>query len=486
MVADSNGPTGSNPRIGGNTPSEIVVNVPQSTLYLLATRIMRFHSAFKDRLVRHRLTSLPAWRDRALVWGAAAAGGLAVVGFTRLTNLAANLFGTISDCSAWLPLLVCPLGGMFVVALTQRFAPGSVGSGIPQVMSALTPGLSGKLTSSFVSLRIAVAKIVLGASALAAGFSTGREGPSVQIAASVMHAFRTRLGGKTYITSYELLLAGGSAGLAAAFNAPLAGVIFAIEELSRRFEQRTSGLIVSAIVLSGVVSVSLEGNFTYFGHLRIDSLEWRIVGPACLCALLAGLLGGTFSRLLIASSTNIRSSIFQRIRASRPILFAGFCGLLIALLGLASNGAAYGSGYQYTREMLEGVRHMPILYVLMKFLATWLSFWSGVPGGIFAPCLSVGAGLGNDIALLMHINAAPLVALGMVGFLAAATQAPITSFIIVMEMIDGHAMVLSLMATALVASLISRLISPPLYSSLSRLQLEAAGIPAEQLPPTHG
>ena len=116
---------------------------------------------------------------------------------------------------------------------------------------------------------------------------------------------------------------------------------------------------------------------------------------------------------------------------------------------------------------------MPVLYVTLRIIATWLAVWSGVPGGIFAPSLAIGAGIGNDVALLAGWDAssAALIALGMAGFLAAVTQAPITAFIIVMEMVDGHAMVLSLMTAALGASLISRWISMPLYGALAHAQL---------------
>jgi H+/Cl- antiporter ClcA len=108
----------------------------------------------------------------------------------------------------------------------------------------------------------------------------------------------------------------------------------------------------------------------------------------------------------------------------------------------------------------------------LKFLATWVTAWAGVPGGLFAPALAIGGALGNDIAqLTSYVNAPTLIALGMAGFLAAVTQAPLTAFIIVMEMVDGHALVLSLMASALVASGVSRLISAPLYPALAELQL---------------
>jgi H+/Cl- antiporter ClcA len=122
--------------------------------------------------------------------------------------------------------------------------------------------------------------------------------------------------------------------------------------------------------------------------------------------------------------------------------------------------------------MLENNTDVSRVYVLFKIAATWLTTWAGVPAGIFAPSLAIGAALGNDVsALLNYANAPTIIALGMAGFLAAVTQAPMTAFIIVMEMVSGHDLVLSLMAVALIASGVSRLISQPLYSALTLSQL---------------
>jgi H+/Cl- antiporter ClcA len=201
--------------------------------------------------------------------------------------------------------------------------------------------------------------------------------------------------------------------------------------------------------------------------------------------VLAGLAGGLFSRLLIASLSGAGSDRFSRLRLRRPVLFAAACGLAVAVIGLATAGATFGSGYASTRTMVEGTAEMPVAYALFKFLATWLTTWSGVPAGIFAPSLAIGAAIGNDIAVLLYgVQVPALIALGMVGFLAAATQAPLTSFIIVMEMVDGHAMVLSLMACALVSFAVARLISPALYPTLARLQLARmpAVVPATPAP----
>ena len=244
-------------------------------------------------------------------------------------------------------------------------------------------------------------------------------------------------------------------------------------DLSRAPEHRNSGLIVAGIVLAGLMAVSIYGNATYFGVIHVTGIGWSLLGPGLLTAVAAGAAGGLFARLLIQCLKGDSSDRFSRFRLRRPVLFAAACGLGVAVIGIVTQGATFGSGYTHTRDMLANTESAPIVFVLFKFIATWLTAWTGVPAGIFAPSLSIGAALGNDIALLTHYPQAPtLIALGMVGFLAAATQAPLTSFIIVMEMVDGHAMVLSLMACALVASAVSRLLSQPLYPTLATLQLE--------------
>jgi H+/Cl- antiporter ClcA len=213
------------------------------------------------------------------------------------------------------------------------------------------------------------------------------------------------------------------------------------------------------------------GNSTYFGVIRVPSLDWSFAAPAILVVLGSGLLGGFFSRLLHASLVGSRDRV-SLWRAKHPVPFAAACGLAIAIVGLVSNGSTFGAGYSSTRHLLEGHADMPLLYVTLRLVATWLALWSGVPGGLFAPSLAIGAGIGADVSLMMGWGAdtPALIALGMCGFLAAVTQAPMTAFIIVMEMVDGHAMVLSLMATALAASLLARWLARPLYPALAAAQ----------------
>ncbi|RFP13598.1 chloride channel protein [Duganella sp. BJB475] len=431
------------------------------------------------RAFRKEFSDWRVWGSRSLVVAFAAAAGLVVVGFTWLSEHAFDQFLALCGHYWWAPLLWTPLATAAIVWLTRRYAAGAGGSGIPQVMAALEPAVAPEQLGFFVSLRLSAAKVALTAAGFLAGLSLGREGPSVQVAAGVMLAARRWLPERSAVTAHGLLVAGGAAGIAAAFNTPLAGVMFAIEELSRTPEQRSSGLLMAAIVLAGLMAVSVNGNATYFGIIHAAGIDLSLVLPGLLVTLLSGLAGGLFSRLLLASLSGSSRDWFSRVRLRRPVLFAAACGLAVAGIGLLSGGAVFGSGYSHTRDMLAGSDHSPAIFFFFKFIATWLTAWSGAPAGIFAPSLAIGAALGNDVAqLLNYPQASALIALGMVGFLAAATQAPLTSFIIVMEMVDGHAMVLSLMACAMVARTISHVLSPPLYANLAQVQIQ-------RLPPAH-
>lgn len=414
------------------------------------------------------------WIDRAIVLGYAVLAGLFVVGFTHAAEWAFALFEGLFRRHPWAVLLWTPALTAAIVWATRRWFPGAAGSGIPQIKAALDPDLPSDRRGLFASLRLTLAKIGLGAAGFAAGLSVGREGPSVQVAAGVMqHAKRWLSPGST-IDMRALLVAGGAAGIAAAFNAPLAGVVFAIEELSGRLEARASGVIITGIVLAGLVAVSAFGNLSYFGVIRVPHLDWGLLGPGLAVALLSGVAGGLFARLLIASLTGAPQRL-NHWRRRYPVRFAAACGLAVAVIGLVTGGVTYGAGSEAVKRMLHGEAPLSPLYTLLKFIATWLTAWSGAPGGIFAPSLSIGAGIGDAIARLASPEFGPaLIALGMAGFLAAVTQAPLTAFIIVMEMVDGHAMVLSLMASAMLASLVSRMISRPLYETLAEHMVGAA------------
>lgn len=408
------------------------------------------------------------WRTRIKLWLTALFAGLMVVAFAKLAELALALFGILTADRVWMPFLLTPTVGMLTVWLTQRYCPGAQGSGIPQVIAATRFAAQGKAVNTLLSLRIAFGKICLGAFALVGGFSAGREGPSVQVAASIMHAVHKLLPHSRALRAQDLILAGGAAGVAAAFNTPLAGIVFAVEELGRRLETRTSGVLVSTIILSGLVAVALLGNYNYFGHLKVDNLNRSIILPVLVAGVVCGVLGGLFSRMMLWPQQHKELAVW-RWRSKHPVLFAGVCGALVASIGWASGGLSFGSGYLITSKVVSGQLALSWYAPVTRFLATLVSYYSGIPGGIFAPSLAVGAALGSNVAQALGVPAEtiPIIALCMAGFLAAVTQSPITSAIIVMEMIDGHEMVISLMAVTLIAKAFSSRLSPELYQQLA-------------------
>ncbi len=417
---------------------------------------------------------LRLWADRAIVLVYAGLTGAAVVGFTLLAEGASHAFASLmkaTPAGAWFALVWTPALTVIVLWWTRRLVPGAMGSGIPQVVRALEDDLDDRRSAWLVSARVSLHKVLLVSGGLLAGLSIGREGPTVQVGAGLMVHARRWLSRGCGIDAHDLMVAGAAAGIAAAFNTPLGGIVFALEQLSRRRSISHTTLVIASIVLAGLVSVSVLGNATYFGRLRVQELSWALLGPGLLVALVTGLAGGLFSRLLVMSVSDT-SSRLGHWRRLHPFRFAAACALLVALIGIVTGGASAGAGYAPTRAMLEGQAELPGVFTLLKFCATWLSAWTGVPAGVFAPSLTIGAGIGRDLSLLTGVNpeaAIPLIALGMVGFLAATTQGPITAFIIVMEMVAGQTMVLSLMACALLASGVARLISPPLYPALASL-----------------
>ena len=412
--------------------------------------------------------SIRRWKRRLLFWGGAISVAIVAILFAVGGSFVLSLLHKLLALSPYYALLITPLGMALVAAATVKYFPGAQGSGIPQTIAALKVS-EASVRNALLSLRIAIGKIFLTLAGLAVGASIGREGPTVQIGAAIMH----NLGRFGHFTKLEtdrgLILAGGAAGMAAAFNTPLAGVVFAIEEMSRSFEERTSGAALTAIIAAGAASLAILGDYSYFGHTA-DSLDnllqsWLAV---ILCGSVGGLLGGMFSMLLL-NATKLMPIAVYRFMRNYPVRFAATCGLILAVIGIVSGGVTYGTGYDETRHILEGHDTTSQSYGILKMAATLVSYISGIPGGIFAPSMAIGAGFGSNLATLFpELPLGAIVILGMVAYFTGVVQAPITSFVIVMEMTDNHTMTIPLMATAAIAYATSRIVCPtPIYKAMS-------------------
>ena len=412
---------------------------------------------------RYRLV-LRRWRRRLIFGAGGLITGLLAVVLAGAADWAQAGFRDIISRWVYAPLLLTPLGFGLAALLVARVFPNTQSSGIPQAIAARSSP-STDLRARLVGARAAIGKIVLTLLGLLVGASSGREGPTVQIGASVMF----ELGRFSPRRQPGLILAGAAAGVAAAFNTPLAGIVFAIEEMSRAFEARTSGLIIATVIMAGLTAQALLGDYTYFGTtaaaLRIGT-AWMAIPIA---AIPGGLAGALFAKILTMVPDRLPSRLAGWI-GRHKIAFAMLCGFGVALCGWASDGAVYGTGYAQARAALHAPQSLSLAYGPLKFLATALTAISGVPGGIFSPSLSIGAGLGATVARLFHhADPGPIVLLGMVAFFTGVTRAPITGFVIVSEMSGDHSLLVALMATALIADYCSRFINREgVYHRLSR------------------
>ncbi len=400
-------------------------------------------------------------------WIGAILVGAAAILFAEAADLAGRAFGAVVNGRPWLPFILTPCGLLVSVLLTRTLFPGAQGSGIPQVIAALHM-TSRSLVDKTLAPRIAVGKVLLTILGLSCGASIGREGPTVQVAATIMHAVGRVLKLPQEDAYRAMVLGGGAAGIAAAFNTPLAGVVFAIEELSHSFETRTSGRVLTAVILAGITAAATVGNYSYFGSTPAD-LPWGSGWLAILaCGVLGGLAGGCFSTILVAFARGMPGRLGRAI-AGRPLIFAAACGLGIAAIGYVSGGATFGTGYAQARGLVAGGGAVPDAFFVLKFAASVLSYISGIPGGIFAPSLAVGAGLGHSIAAFIpSAPAGAVVLLGMVAYFSGVVQAPITAAVIVLEMTQDGRVTVPLMATAFIAYLASRLVCrKPIYAALA-------------------
>ncbi|RDI98205.1 chloride channel protein [Dyella solisilvae] len=424
------------------------------------------------RLADSELFSPVQWRRRVVFWSGAVLVGLAAVGFARASDWAFGVFHGVVTVHPYWAFFITPPTFALLAWLTQGALKPTRGSGIPQAIAALKIE-DEDFRQSLLSLRVAIGKMALTLTALLAGASVGREGPTVHVGAGLLYSLGRRFGFAEPAAAGRFILAGAGAGLAAAFNTPLAGVVFAIEEMSGAFEHRMSGTLLTAVIISGVVSLGILGNYSYFGHFDIGLPLGEAWLSVLATGIVCGLAGGLFARLIQPSDHGLRG-IVGRLRAGQPVLFAAGCGLALVLLSQLTHTGLYGTGYAQAKEILENHNETVKSFGALKFFGNVASYWAGIPGGIFSPALAVGAGLGNNLtAILPGVDPSAVVLLGMAAYLSGVTQAPLTATVISMELTANQQMVLPIMATCLLARAASSLLSrKPVYRALADKLIE--------------
>lgn len=405
-------------------------------------------------------TSVRFRRRIAVLTGAIIVGIVATL-FAEAADGATTVFSRYAAGYHWLPLLTTPLGFVALVWITRRWLPLARGSGIPQVIAARGDPIAAM--RGLISVPTVAGKAVMTLLAVLCGASVGREGPTVQLAAAIMGVSHRLM--RVPLRS-SVVIAGGAAGVAAAFNTPLAGVLFAIEELSAVYEQRVTLLVLSSIVIAGMVAQSLQGDYIYFGAIGAH----MSIGSALLVVPVAGVLGGAsgglFSKLVLFLATGDHA--VTRWSRARPLLFAGICGAIVAVLGVLT-GLTWGTGYSAARAMIVGI-DAPLWFGPAKFLATLATAVAGLPGGIFAPSLAVGAGVGNLLrSIFPGSPASAVVILGMTAYFCGVVRAPLTAVIILSETTASRGLMLPMFAAAFIADWASQgVCREKLYHGLSR------------------
>jgi len=425
-------------------------------------RLLRIPEILSERMP-DKLVSAQEWGRRIATLVSAVLIGLAALVFAKLGDLAQHTFFVWRGSNVYLPLVLTPVTFVVVAALTMRFAVEARGSGIPQVMAASRRPHS-RASRALMSTRAAVAKIALTVVALFGGASVGREGPTVQLAGAIMvqvhRLFRVRV-------TPGVVIAGGAAGVAAAFNTPLAGIAFAIEELAVAYEQRVAVIVMGAVMIAGLTAQGIAGDYVYFGILSGTLPVTSVLVAAPLAGLCGGALGGLFSRLILALRGP--DGRWSALMSRRPMVTALVCGVLVGVLIFLTNGEVAGTGYETTTALLKGGTS-DFLFGPAKFVAALATSVSGIPGGIFAPSLAVGAGLGQFLTPLFPSEQAGLIILlGMAGYFTGVVRAPLTAVIILSEATGSSHAILPLFATALLGDWAGSMVCRDrLYHTLAR------------------
>ncbi|MGZ3783462.1 MAG: chloride channel protein [Bdellovibrio sp.] len=335
--------------------------------------------------------------------------------------------------------------------LPYRIATHAGGSGIPQMLIAneLDPVSDKSLIRNLIGLRVITVKIVASLICVLGGGAVGQEGPTLQIAAGIFY----RLGEKStrwikQVSPRTFILAGGASGLAAAFNTPLGGIAYALEELSKDTFNNFKNYVFGSIITTGLLVQALVGGYLYLGTPKIEVATIEIYFFVVCVAAISGLFGSVFGSFLYKIASLRRQIIsFKKLSAVNLI-----CGILfwsgIHFISVRSVGGGKSLIIDYLfKDFWSSPQDL-----MVRFLGPMLMAMAGVAGGLFAPSLAIGASVGSVVAHVLGPHAHHiLVIVGMIGFLTGFMKTPFTAFILIFEMTDRHTALFPMMIAAVVA-----------------------------------
>ncbi len=392
-----------------------------------------------------------------------------------------SVYSFVADNSKYIPLLFIGLAAMgYFVGLLIKHKPLISGSGIPQVKARMMGYLSG---SWFGTL---VAKFVGGCMAIVGGLSLGREGPSIQLGALVAEGISEKC--TTDRTERRVYIASGaSAGLAAAFNAPLAGVMFALEEIFRYFSPMVLLSTMVAAIVADFVSKLFFGIGNVFDFTITQSIPIQYYWIFLVLGVILGLSGVFYNKCIIQSQKIYRkmSKLPTPVKIMIPFMLAGILGLTFPIV--------LGGGHAVLEELHISTSLLILVAALViKFIFSMVSFGSGAPGGIFFPLLVLGSLLGAIFAKIVipmfdldEVLFYNFVIIAMAGYFTAIVRAPLTGIILLVEMTGTLSQLLPLIITSAIAYIVAEeLGNKPIYDSLMESLLKSRGLEEEPVDQT--
>lgn len=422
-----------------------------------------FELIASEELKTNILQAIPFWFASLLT-------GIIAVAYSRLFSYSETLLVSALKWNKWVIFIISPLA--FLTAwLIVKVAKLARGSGIPQVMAAidLSATRHENKIDKLLNLKVVVVKIASSLFMVVGGAAVGREGPTIQIAGSVFRMVNKLIPRSwPQLSQKSFILTGAAAGLAAAFNTPLGGIVFAIEELAKIHLSYFRTALFTAVIIAGLTAQGLLGPYLYLGYPDVRNLPAIIYAGVIIAAILAGLLGAFLGKAILWMMR-----WRQTLNTVQSISFIVAVGLGIATVSYFISTDVLGSGKELMNELLfTKEKGAGITTVIVRFMGTLMSFNIGAAGGVFAPSLAAGASVGAVICEFFHVTGSQaniLILAGMVGFLTGVTRTPFTAAILVLEMTDRHTVIFHLMLAALVSNIAALIIDKhSLYEHLKK------------------
>ena len=401
---------------------------------------------------------------------ASIASVIVITFFLEVSDYAQHSFKNLIGTDPYLSFIITPIVFVGIVYIAKYYCHYVQGSGIPQLIAA-TDSRNKSIREQLLSFRIALGKIGFIFLGMLGGAPIGIEGPSIHIGGSIFYGFNRFIKLNRKFLIHALIAIGGSAGLIVAFNAPIAGFLFAYEEIGRKLKKQALILIA---IMSGIVylfAIMYRGDANYLTNLSTYSLELTLVWQLLPLAILAGVLGGLFSK-----STLFLINKFITHSKLKVITIAVVLGFIVASFNYLSTGQVAGSGKDEVLLMLGGT-DLGLDFVVMKYFATLTSLASTIPGGLFMPSISIGAGIGSEVAsFYTQIDTQVIIIMAMIAYLSAVIRAPLTSVFVILEMTTTLHLLIPGLMIAFIANWISKQIfAQPIYEALADNYLKLTG-----------